>query len=396
MLKSDPEACLRQCCRRAGLQSQSRSEPDFRYVRINRHRISAYFRPGQRELVTLLLVLRTRYIALPLNKHLPIAGVLCLLPVYVSNAQPVSDQGDGLHIDAGTENTFQRGNVFDGLLGAYREVYELTQAPPEDPELTNLCQSRVAGEFVTFIGLERSKPFIVAVTERRLRDPSEDITLEPLYVTRSGPSEIGGIRRLPSPVGYDPRAKAPTMDWAYILDRNSDGRIDYLAYLESPMPIVPVEHEGELPVVTGVMTGAAYKLAVASTEMVFWHLSDDDFDNHHDGVAVPLRDEHSGWIDRVLLARDSKFDGKYAACAYFDVRTLEHAGACVESNAGWRVPGKQLKGIGRVPPDLSLFETINRGASSCRLEGGNFYATAQELKGDPHVYPETPIRGPDD
>lgn len=161
----------------------------------------------------------------------------------------VTSLGGVAHADSEMAESKGRSDsgVLKKVIQPYRSVHELTQAPLQESGLVVSCEAKLGERYVTFLGYEANSPLVAAFTKHRLRNPSADVILHELYVMKRG---------LPHPIGYDPRSETPTMDWAYILDRNGDGHVEYLAYLESPMAVKPPDHEGNLPPIIGAISGA--------------------------------------------------------------------------------------------------------------------------------------------
>lgn len=260
----------------------------------------------------------------------------------------------------------QQAQVPEHLNALYRSVYELTQSPPPKPRLMHVCEVRADGRYVTFVGVQRHRALIVAFTPGPLDDPSRDISLAPLFVLRHG---------LPQPIGYDPRVKDATMDWGYIFDRNNDGRVDYLAHLEAPLPVRPAQYPGELPPLLGSITGKALKLAIANTRMVFWHAIDLNFDGASNALVLSMMDRRNGWVDATLLMTKSKHDENGWRCSYFDGSALRGPKPYETRGAEYVVPGKKILGFRKIPPTLDYLKRINAAAARCGLGPGSFYQT---------------------
>lgn len=195
--------------------------------------------------------------------------------------------------------------------------------------------------------------------------------MAPLYVLRHG---------LPQPRGYDPRAKGATMDWGYIFDRNNDGRIDYLAYLESARAVRPAHYTGQLPPIIGSITGKAMKLAIANTHMVFWHSIDLQFDRKSTALIMPMVDRRTGWVDSTMLILKSGDHKNDWQCSYFDGSALHDAKPCMTRGAEYVVPAKKILGIRPIPPTVDHLKLTNVAAGRCGFGRGSFYQTALEVR----------------
>lgn len=264
-------------------------------------------------------------------------------------------------------------------------IREFSQSVTDDPRprLIIVCEAPIDDRYITFIGLNNERALVAAITSARLHNASQDILLSPIY-------EMVGV--VPNPRASDPRSDTATMDWAYIFDRNGDGRIDYLAYLESALPVLPEDYEGEIPDVSDeTLTKHELQLLLRSTKMVFWHMQDANFDGEHDVFFVPMTNDKLGgiWIDSWLLAQDQDFDGTYDQCSYF-VRSLRGESAdCVSDDAKYRVPGRSFAGLEEVPlpASVDLFARINESAAYCALDQSAFYSDTDGIFRDLEVTP---------
>lgn len=303
----------------------------------------------------------------PLNCRARWLIVVLIAPLFVTTARAGQGSPTGV---SGAASDSQASDLPPALQSAYRAAYRFTQNPPRDPHLRVSCAVRLGGHYVSFVGLEDAPSFIVAFTKRRLADPSQDIWLKQKYILKRG---------LPHFIGRDPRRDTATMNWAYVFDRNGDGRVDYLAFLESPMPVWPEGEKGEKPRILGNILGKDYKMAFRNVKMVFWHLADQNFDGRADAVMVPMRDKKTGWIDSLLAAWDANFDGHYGHCSYFEGLLPGRPHACMTSASRYYAPGKELMGLRKVPPGPGLFEQINKAAAECHFGPKAFYRWVDDV-----------------
>ena len=261
--------------------------------------------------------------------------------------------------------------VPEELVDIYRSALTLTNDPPAALPRQVLCDAKVGRrEHVTYIGVEPRVALLAARTNRPLDDASADVWLTQRYVIAEG--------GLPSPRGADPRRSTATMDWGYVFDRNDDGLIDHLLFLESPRPLWMEDAAVTKPKVIGLITGREFKMAFEKTEMVFWHMSDRNLDGRHDAVIVPLFDEATGWIDSVLFSWDGDFDGTYDECVSANT-LLENVHPCAQRDGQFFVPGKQLQGLLKLPPEFDFIEYFNAAAEKCRSDRPAFYRGPAEV-----------------
>lgn len=256
----------------------------------------------------------------------------------------------------------------------YAKVYAATQSPPENSSLKTLCSARVDGTVVTFVTHDRERILIVAFTARPLLDASKDISLRPVTLHAKP-------RRPPRP--------SATMDWAYVYDRNEDGRVDYLAFLDGPSPIIPnpkpknfsqLAPPAKAEKANGTTEFSIHLnleqllYALRHTKQVFWHLGDDNFDGTVDGYAVPTRDARTAWIDGHMIVRSTEFDGEFNRCVFAPSSRGTSPAACRKSGASYVVQGKVLSGIHVVPTgeELPLLSLINQAVRKCGLTSRHF------------------------
>lgn len=246
----------------------------------------------------------------------------------------------------------------------YPRVEALTTSPPPQSKLKIVCQEKVGELYTTFVGVGGNRAVIAALSRHRLKNPDKNILLNWVFVPRS----------------QRPPAQEGTMDWAYIFDRNGDGRIDYLAYLDGPNPVVPKDWTGDLPNL-GILTKQELKFFIANMRMTFWHLVDDNFDGWHDGVVVRMRDLKSRWTDSWLVARDTQFDRTYDTCQWYGEAFGWKGNNCEGSSKSYYVRGKKLGGLRLIPlTDNPFFRRINEGARECQLGSGSFYAAPEDVR----------------
>jgi len=239
------------------------------------------------------------------------------------------------------------------LMEFFSKAYPVTQLLLPRSELHIHCQKHVNEVYVTFVGFEDGMIFLVVLTQKEFKKPGKNILI-------AHPKQ--GL----SPGG--------TMNWGYVFDRNHDGKVDYLAFLDGQSPVIPDDWKGSLPNLTKAFSGKDFKETITpNIKLLFWHMADDNFDGYHDGVAASMRNLETGWIDGWIVARDREFYGRYDYCKYFQGKFKSEIGDCEGSPSGYHVPKKKPSGIENVPPSHWFFEQINTAAEICRLSGDSFY-----------------------
>lgn len=109
----------------------------------------------------------------------------------------------------------------------------------------------------------------------------------------------------------------PTPDWGWIYDRNNDGQIDWLAFLDGPLIVLPKEgfqegfptlsHSGARRQITARQLGIMQNNA----QLVYRHIIDSDFDGVADAFMLkPTSDENGWWEGEMLVAEGLGPDGK--------------------------------------------------------------------------------------
>jgi hypothetical protein len=184
------------------------------------------------------------------------------------------------------------------LRSFYAVARDRAAAPPNASSLKVVCERELKGDGVpaAYRGLRLSllsagspRILLAAFSRKRLGDPQQAISL----TVRYGP--------LPT---ARPKAGG-TLDWGYLSDRNGDGRVDYLVYLQNAHPVLPDPLPADFPAVERGPQGqirASLPLLHAmidQAQMVFRHYADDDFDGSADGMVVEEFD-----AERPVFVRD--------------------------------------------------------------------------------------------
>lgn len=167
----------------------------------------------------------------------------------------------------------------------YPIARDRAQAAPNEAALHVVCDRELAGTGVpegyhgyhlSLLRADSRRILLAAFTKQVLRHPPEAISLHVRY----GPLPTA----LPSASG--------TLDWAYVYDRNADGRVDYMVYLQNAHPVLPDSLPPDFPTVEREADGrihATRELLYAIIdlgELVFRHFADDDFDGRIDGAVL--------------------------------------------------------------------------------------------------------------
>ncbi len=173
-----------------------------------------------------------------------------------------------------------------GLIDFHDVARARAAAAVDEEKLSVVCAEKLEGDgapagyaglWLSFLTTERGRIQIAALTKAPIARPAEAIALKPRFnplpTARVGP--------------------AGTLDWAYVYDRNGDGRIDYLVYLQNAYAVLPEPLPPDFPKPEmrpdGSVRGSMDLLhaMIYNAQMVFSHYADDRFDGRVDAVVVP-------------------------------------------------------------------------------------------------------------
>lgn len=235
-----------------------------------------------------------------------------------------------------------------GMAPDFARVHAMTQSALPRARLSVRCQVKVDEAYVSLIETPETGVAWVAFTAKKFSNPARNL-LTRMYF----PGERGGT----------------TMDWGYILDRNRDGRVDYLAFLIGTACVAPEPCEEALPNLNATLTPHQVADIISpNVRLIFWHVADDDGDGEADLIAVPLSTVANGWIEGWLVTRDANFDHVFEECRHFAGPLRSDLGACEGTPAAYAVPGYETMGLRRVPPgDLAFLQMIDRAVRDCGL-----------------------------
>jgi len=149
--------------------------------------------------------------------------------------------------------------------------------------------------------------WIAAFTLRKIGKPGNALSTTPRW----------------TPIPTAKPVPGATLDWAWVWDRNGDGRVDYVAYLQNAQAVLPDPVPDTLPIpgrsAAGRFTLTAPLLyaMIDNTAMVFRHYADDDFDGKVDAVVVEEFDDLRpmfvrGWVVARATACDGVADEAWA------------------------------------------------------------------------------------
>lgn len=262
-----------------------------------------------------------------------------------------------------------RADAPPGLADFYDLARTQAAAGGDAQRLAIACAERLQGASVpaayrglwlTFLTTERGRVQLAALTQAPIAKPAEVIALaprfDPLPTARTGP--------------------AGTLDWAYVYDRDGDGRIDYLVHLENAFAVLPSPLPPDFPTAEvlpgGRVRGSMQLLrAMADTaQLVFSHYADDRFAGRVDAVVVrefdPRRPMFVGGYVAYRAAREDHAEEAWAFHASIGERTRTLA---PDAAGGYRLPtaepGATEPAAARLEHGTGLLRLFNAALARC-------------------------------
>ena len=244
--------------------------------------------------------------------------------------------------------------------------------PPSADSMRVLCTREVRANetplevngWFSFVAPPRdSSAWIAVFTRNRVRKVSDVLTTTRLF----------------SPLPTAAPGRSGSLDWAWIWDRNGDGRADYVAYLQNAMGVLPDPLPDSFPAPTREANGRflltqpfLYAL-IDHAAMVFRHYADDDFDGRVDVAVVEEADVDRpmfvrGWVVARASQRDGVVDGAWAFR-----RTITDTTRVLvrEADGSYRIPAIPVGGpstedaAGRLAFGTSMLSAINEVGARC-------------------------------
>ena len=207
--------------------------------------------------------------------------------------------------------------------------------------------------YVSFLGYAGQKQiFIAAITLKPLEKPNSDI-LRIVDFDETSP-RLGRVST-----------------WGYVFDRNNDGKIDYMALVDGAAPFKDDNVPEDFPVRGQNLTLPELEMYMSKCRIIFNHWADDNFDGQIDAVIHTDMDPVRDWVDRRLVIRGTKFDGKFNNVWAFrnlpigDREKIEYS----ETSVPYRPLGKLS---GQITPAMfeektAILSLLNRAASRCDI-----------------------------
>ena len=232
------------------------------------------------------------------------------------------------------------------------------QYPELQRQITIQCQNKVDSLYVTLMGYkDQKKIFIAAVTRKPIIDPEKEISRTVVF-NDTRPS-LG-----------------KTATWGYIFDRNNDGKIDYMALVGGAAAFKEEKLSENFPVRGKQPTMKQLEYFIGHCKLIFNHWADDNYDGKIDGVVHIDMDPMRDWVERMIVARNSKFDGiPDDAWAFRDNILTEHE-KIIHANSGvlYYPPGDKQSYITSTMlfEKTAYMELFNRAVSQCKIGKNGF------------------------
>lgn len=251
----------------------------------------------------------------------------------------------------------------DNILGFYGKAVKRADSPPDESLLSVECREKIDNIYVTFVGAEKGKVLLAAITQEKLKKPDKYILLK-VYNTKSLENPI-----LPT--------RDYVMDWGYVYDRNGDGKIDYVAYNVGPMPFKQKDFPEDYPKGGQSLNLSDIELLFKSMRLLFTHWADDNYDGKVDAVVFEAVDPERNWVEGWTAVRSTKYDGTVDVGWYFkeDInvreKDAERTGTGFKTR---RIPGiEPVFGPGELAHKTKILTMFNEAAEKCKLTGDSFY-----------------------
>jgi hypothetical protein len=267
-----------------------------------------------------------------------------------------------------------RAEVPPGLLEFHDLARARAMAPADEDKLTVVCAERLRGDgvpagyeglWLSFLTTESGRVQIAALTKAPIKQPTAVIALKPRYnplpTARVGPSG--------------------TLDWAYVYDRNGDGRIDYLVYLQNahaalpdPVPAGFPKPEPQPDGSLRVSKDLLYAM-IERAQMVFRHYADDGFDGRVDAAVVEEFDAERPMFVRGYVAYRAARAGRAEAAWAFRASIGEPTRTLApDPERGYLLPtpepGRTEPAADRLAQGTRMLGLFNGALARCRPDVG--------------------------
>lgn len=229
--------------------------------------------------------------------------------------------------------------------------------PPAGEKLTILCQKKIDQYYVSFVGTEGgAKAMMAVVTAKQFTEP-DSISLTVAFN------------------GYRPSTgKIPT--WGYMFDRNSDGKIDYLALVSGAAAFKANDFPEQFPRRNEYMVQSQLEYFVNHCRLIFNHWADDNYDGSVDAAIHIDMDSTRDWVERRLLVRSKAFSRTFDDAWGVYERTSEepHEIAFTDEKVPFHSLANQHDAITWKSMDdkSGVLQLLNRAVQACGLTTEKF------------------------
>jgi hypothetical protein len=227
-----------------------------------------------------------------------------------------------------------------GLIAFYPRAAARVTKPPAEKALRVLYDwTHQDGSHVSFVAVGKRTSILVVLTKDKFKKPEEALFLSPRYVVAK---DMRAVQMGKAPLV---RATAGEVtDWAYVYDRNGDGRADYLCYLVGPMPVEPDSFPADFPTEAQGLSRQQLDYMLDHDRYIFTHVADEDFDGTVDAIVLYVRDPDRLWVKEfaaILAPGGGSPDSSWT----FRESIVSPSGALRHSNGGFvrhRASGKDV------------------------------------------------------
>ena len=243
------------------------------------------------------------------------------------------------------------------MLEWYPTADSMSQFPPIDQKL-EMVDKKIGSYYVTMVGIDKQpEVLLMAITAKKITDvKSIELTVN-----------FDGIK---------PKMGEVTT-WAYVWDRNRDGKVDYIALLTAAAAYEGDDFPEDFPVGKGSLSKAEQEYFVGHAKLVFDHWADDNFDGKLDAAVVNYLDPARDLVMRQIVVRSSKFNYSFDDVWAFRTRIngdhelIPHSAKEVKYRPITHGNDKISKSSFQEKD--AILDLINKAAKAFKLTDENFY-----------------------
>jgi len=174
------------------------------------------------------------------------------------------------------------------MLDWYPSADSMTQFPPIDQKL-EMVNTKIDSYYVTMMGIKgHPEVLLMAITLKQITD-------------------VKSIELIVNFDGIVPKM-GEVSTWAYVFDRNRDGKVDYIALLTAAAAYEGDDFPEDFPVGKGALNKEQQEYFIGHAKLIFDHWADDNFDGKLDACVVNDLDPVRDMVLRQIVIRSSKFN----------------------------------------------------------------------------------------